>query len=142
MKKFVVAVACLLTSGFAFADADVETAYRQAVMKSVGGHMTAIATILRNQVYMEDLAFHANSMSDLATVAPKIFPEGSLGEKSESLPAVWEDPEGFSEAMDAFVEAADNFANAADSGDMAQIGPGIQALGGTCKGCHDDYKKE
>lgn len=142
MKKLYLLIACLFSSSFAYADAEVETAYRQAVMKSVGGHMTAIGTILRNQVYMEDLVFHADSLASLSDVAPKIFPPGSADEKSKALPAVWEDPDGFSAAMDAFVKAAGDFSAAAKSGDMAQIGPGVQTLGGSCKGCHDDYKEE
>lgn len=144
MRVFKVAaiVAGLGLAQAGFADGKVEVDYRQAVMKSIGGHMSAIGVILKNQVHMGDLAFHSSGIAGLAEVAPEVFPEGSNVGKSKALDSVWEDPEGFAEAMDRFVEAADDMADAAKSGEMSLIGPAVQALGGSCKGCHDDYKEE
>lgn len=141
MKRVFVVLMTLLPMG-AFADGEVETQYRQAVMKSIGGHMSSMATILRNQVHVEDLALHARGMAALADVAPNVFPEGSNTEKSKSLDAVWTDPEGFEEAMDEFVAAAKGMSEAAASGEMSQIGPAMNALGGSCKGCHDKFQEE
>ena len=31
-------------------------------------------------------------------------------------------------------------AEAADSGEMSAIGPAIKKLGGSCKGCHDNFR--
>lgn len=125
-----------------YADGKTEVAYRQAVMTSIGGHMSAIGVILKNQVHMGDLALHASGIAGLAEVAPELFPAGSNVGKSKALDSVWEDADGFAEAMDRFVEAADEMADAAKSEDMSYIGPAVQALGGSCKGCHDDYKAE
>ena len=41
-----------------YADAEAEAKYRQSVMKSVGGHMAAMGTILKSQVHLGDLAAH------------------------------------------------------------------------------------
>ncbi len=145
MRKFVSAVCVaglLIAPMIASADGKVEVDYRQAVMKSIGGHMVAIGTILKNQVHMGDLALHADGLAALSKVAPNVFPEGSDTEKSKTLPAAWEDPEGFKAAMDKFVMAAEGMAAVAGSGDMRQIGPAVQALGGSCKGCHDDYQAD
>ena len=92
MKQFVNGVlvfVCLGLGQFALADGEVEVQYRQAVMKSIGGHMASMATILKNQVHMEDLVLHARGLAGLADIAPEIFPEGSNTEKSKALPAVW-----------------------------------------------------
>lgn len=142
MKRLMMTLAVLLLPMGTFADGEVETQYRQAVMKSIGGHMSSMATILRNQVHVEDLALHARGIAALADVAPNVFPEGSNTEKSKSLDAVWTDPEGFKEAMDEFVAAAKGMSEAAASGEMSQIGPAMNALGGSCKGCHDKYQEE
>lgn len=142
MKKFVIAALCLFASSWAVADAEVQYEYRHAIYESIGGHMTAIVTIIKNQVRMGDLAFHADALVGLAEVAPEVFPEGSITEKSEALPAIWEDPDGFDKAMDRFIEASDQFADIARGGDMAEIGPALKELGGACKGCHDNYRKE
>jgi len=44
--------------------------------------------------------------------------------------------------MDRFIEAAEGMASAAGTENMSEIGPAIQTLGGSCKGCHDDFKAE
>jgi len=145
MKQFlngVLVLVCLGFGQFALADGEVEVQYRQAVMKSIGGHMASMATILKNQVHMEDLVLHAKGLAGLADIAPEIFPEGSNTGKSKALPAVWENPEEFSEAMQRMIDAAEGMASAAATEDMSEIGPAIQALGGSCKGCHDDFQAE
>ena len=135
-------LAGMAVTASALADGDVEAKYRQSVMKSIGGHMSAMGTILKEQVHLEDLALHAEGLAGLAEIAPEVFPEGSGVEKSKALPAVWEKPEAFAEAMNRLVEASDAMASAAKSGEMSLIGPAIQELGGSCKGCHDDFKAE
>ena len=144
MKRLVctAVISMLMVTMPAMADPEAEVKYRRDVMKAIGGLMGSMGGILRNRIHSEDLAVHANAMASLSKVAPGVFAEGTLTDKSNALPSVWEEPEAFSEAMMKFVEAADGMAAAANSGDMAQIGPAIQALGGSCKGCHDDFKKE
>jgi len=132
----------LLLTPAALADGEAEWEYRHAVMEAIGGHMVAMATILKKGVHKDDLALHARGIATLAEVAPDVFPEGSDVSKSESLPAVWESRAEFDAAMDEFVKAAQDMAAAAESGEMSQIGPAINALGGACKGCHDDFRQE
>ena len=132
----------LLMSPLALADGQAEYDYRHGVMEAIGGHMTAMVTILRKGVHQDELAIHARGIAALAEISPGIFPEGSDVEKSESLPAVWTNRAEFDAKMQEFVEASKGMAVAAESGDMSKVGPAIQALGGSCKGCHDDFRKE
>ena len=80
--------------------------------------------------------------------APKIagwFPPGSgvaVAPKSDALPAIWEKPAEFQTAVQKFVDEAAKFNTLAQAGDLATIGGGMKALGGTCKGCHDQFKKD
>jgi len=140
MRKIILLMAVLLSPPLAWADADADIAYREAVMKVVGGHMKAMSTILKGQVHMADLAYHANSMRDVSLLAPQIFPAGSGEGKTAALAAIWDEPAEFKAAMDRYVNAAAGMADAVASQDMGQVGPAIQALGKSCKGCHDDYK--
>lgn len=118
-----------------------EVDYRQHTMAAVGGHMQAIADILRGKVsHTSHLATHANAMAGLAAIAPALFPAGSDG--GDALAAIWEDAEDFKAKLDAFKEAADGFKAAAASGEMAAVGPAMQSLGQACKGCHDSYRAE
>ena len=135
-------LALLAAGQWAQADAEAEADYRHHVMEAVGGHMQAMATILKKQVHLDELSRHASSLADMAAVAPGIFPEGSLTGDSKALPAIWENPEDFQKAMQRFVSAANDMATAAQTSDMSQIGPAISKLGNACKGCHDSYKAE
>ena len=88
------------------------------------------------------------SAAKINETAPKIaswFPPGSGVEvypKSEALPAVWEKPAEFQAAVAKFVAEAGTFNTTAQAGDLAAIGAGMKALGGTCKGCHDEFRKK
>jgi len=142
MKRMALLTLLIFSTQIAFSDAKSEIKYRQGVMSVVGGHMQSMGTILKGQVHMEDLVFHAKAMVSVSHIVPNVFPEGSGKGKTEALTAIWEDKAGFKVAMDKFVDAAEGMATASESGEMRLIGPAIQKLGGSCKGCHDDFKEE
>ena len=138
-KPSAIALSALIALGVAASEGEVD--YRQNAMKAVGGHMGAIADIMRGKVaHVAHLQTHANALADLAAIAPALFPEGSAG--GDALPAIWENAEDFQAKLDAFKEAADGFKAAAATSDMAQIGGALRSLGQSCKGCHDDYRAE
>lgn len=140
--RIIVSLVLIALSSVAFADAKGELNYRQGVMKAVGGQMSSMAAILRGRVHMDNLKLHASAMADLASIVPNVFPEGSGEGKTEALPAIWEKPAEFKEAIETFVSAVRGFSSAADSGDMSRLGSGIQKLGQACKGCHDNFRAE
>ncbi len=116
--------------------------YRQSVMEAVGGHTTAIAAIVKNEVPLaEDLKAHAIALNSLAKMTGHIFPEGSTTDKSEALPAIWEKPEKFKKAVTAFQTAAADLVVAVDGGPKAAA-PAVGALVKSCKSCHDDFRKK
>ena len=120
-------------------ESDVD--YRHYAMEAIGGHMQAIVKILRQEVpHSGHLFLHANAIADMASIAPDLFPEGSHGREASS--AIWEQPEDFSERLDAFHSAAEAFKEAAASGDPVLIGDAISGLGQSCKSCHDNYREE
>ncbi|MDH5738022.1 MAG: cytochrome c [Gammaproteobacteria bacterium] len=141
--RMLVPLMLLLLSQITQADPEAEVKYRQAVMKAVGGHMASMAAILKGKTHLSELSVHADGMAALAKVVPGVFPEGSgnVGH-TEALPVIWTDPQAFKTAMDKYVEAADGMQKAAASGEMSQVGPAINALGQSCKGCHDDFREE
>ncbi|MFT6434837.1 MAG: cytochrome c556 [Candidatus Azotimanducaceae bacterium] len=140
MKSIAITFMALLLSNAVLADAEKDIDYRKATMMVVGGHMKSMGTILKGRMHQSDLKVHADGMKSIATIVPSLFPEGSGDGKTEALSAVWENPAEFKMKMDEFVAAADGMAMAVDSGEMSAIGPAIQKLGGSCKGCHDDFK--
>lgn len=112
--------------------------YREHTMEAVGGHMQAMVDILKQKVpHTAHLALHANAMADLASIADTLFPEGSDG--GDALPAIWEEQEEFAGKLADFQEAAAGLKGAVGGADF---GPAFQALGQSCKGCHDDYRAD
>ncbi len=140
MNRGVILVMLMALSASAFADGEAEYKYREGIMNSAKGHMTSMVAILRGRVHFENLAIHARGMADVASIMPTVFPEGSVTDSSESLPEIWSDAAGFEKAMNRFVKAANQMYEASSSGEMDQVGPAMQALGQSCKGCHDDYR--
>lgn len=142
MFRVLVCLSLMLSAQLSFADAEADIKYRKAVMKVVGGHMAGMGTILRNGVHPDDLAYHARGIANVAALVPNVFPVGSGEGKTEALPAIWEDDAAFKVAMDKFVIAANDTGTAADTGDNGAIAGTLKALGGSCKGCHDDFKAD
>ena len=133
------AALALLAIGAAASEGQVD--YRQHVMAAVGGHMQAIADIVRGKVeHSGHSAVHAKALADLSEIAPTLFPAGSEG--GDTLPAVWENAEDFQAKLAAFKEAAGALRDAAVSGEPMQVGMALRDVGQACKGCHDNYRAE
>ncbi|MCP5371469.1 MAG: cytochrome c [Hyphomicrobiales bacterium] len=125
------------------ADDEGAIKHRQAVMKAVGGNMGAMVAILKGQVgFMEDMPLHARAMNDLAQISARIFPQGSDFGETDAKEAIWEKPDAFKQRVQAFQDAAAALTKVAGSGDKGAIGGAIGNLGKSCKGCHDDFRKE
>jgi cytochrome c556 len=71
---------------------------------------------------------------------PGLFKEGSITGSSKATPAIWENWADFEARIKAGSDAAAAMLAAAQSGDTAAYGAAIQAIGGTCGGCHMAYR--
>lgn len=148
MKRFLTILGSLSVTGLLLGTAMPVAAdqgaidYRQAIFKSVGGHMTAISGILKREVpHTDDLALHARGIAELAPVTEHIFPEDSASGRTKARGAIWDDAEDFDEKRSDFIDAAAALGAVADA-DMNTFVGAFRTLGGTCKACHDDYKDD
>lgn len=143
-----IATVLVLISAPAAAADDPKNAveYRQAVMKSLGGHAGAIAKIIKGQVsYTGHIADHAQAIAATSELVGDVFPENSGPDDyadTDALPAIWEEPGEFQQTVDDFVAAAQDFAEAAQSDDRQTVIAGFKKLGDSCGACHDDFRKE
>lgn len=120
-------------------DTEKAVAYRQAIFKTFGWHMGQFAAMAKGERDY-DAAYAksaADSMAALGQILGAAFPAGT--ESRETKSEIWSDPSGFAEAVAAFQKASADFAANAGNGKDAMAG-GLRALGGACKGCHDDYR--
>lgn len=146
-KKHLLFVTAVLAVGAltppAMADGDGEIKYRKAVMSSIGGHMGAMVGILKGGTSnTANFALHAQGMAELSKIAGSIFPEGSDFGETSALPAVWEKPAEFAQAVKMFEEAAAKLNSAAQSGDMAMSATAFGDLGKACKNCHETFREK
>ena len=143
-RLFLAAGIAMIASGAAFAAAEPDEAikYRKNVMKSVGGHTGVVAAIIQGKAGTPDaLAPHARGLYLSATTALEAFRQNTDGSGREETTAkgnVWSDWANFESKMNDFVEASRKMADAAEAGSAG--GAELQALGGSCKACHDDFR--
>lgn len=141
-----IAVSMVAAGSFSVAESTGEgmVKYRQSVMGAVGGHMGAIVRIVRGEADLGDqLLAHAEALHDLSLMIPDAFQEISAeGVETRALPEIWTDWDGFTAKVDAFQTASADLVAAVESGDQEAIAAAFGPVGGSCKGCHDDYRGE
>ena len=123
------------------AEPEEQIKYRQNVMKSIGGHTSAIFAITGDKAGDEShLEAHIRSLAATSTVVKDIFPpESELGE-TRAKAEIWTDAEGFADAVKAVEDAAAGVLAAYENG--GDLGGALRDLGGSCKGCHDEYRSD
>lgn len=150
MSRRLLSAAILLagTSGlssllYAAADPADLIKYRKNTMAALGGHAGAISLIVRGKVeHAADLLSHARALDATIKTIEGVFPKESAEGDTAAKPEIWQKPEEFKKAIDRAEAAAGSFLMAVESGDKEQIGARFKDLGGACKNCHDDFRKE
>lgn len=119
---------------------------RQGYYKLLGANMGMLAGMAKGEIEYdaEKAKLHAGNIANLAkTNHGFLFVPGSSSEDlpgvSRALPALWKDMAGVGAAAKKYSEAAANIAKVAGEG-RAALGGGVKMLGGSCKGCHDNYR--
>jgi len=138
-------VLLLGTLGTVLAEADPESVikYRRASMKSLGGHMGAMAQIVRGRVdYRDQLVPHAEAVAAVSKTTLKLFPEGSDFGETRAKEAVWEKWAAFEKAAGKAEKAAADFLATAKGADQAAVGKAFKALSDACKGCHKSFREK
>jgi len=119
-------------------------AYRQAVMKGIASHITAIAMVAKGEVsYTSHVQGHAQAMAGLAKLIPEIFPKGSdTGAPTEAKPEIWTEWDKFTAAAKNLEDQATKLAEVSAGGDVAAIGAQLGEVGKACGGCHEQFRKK
>src|SRR5215467_7536296 len=130
----------LLISSQVFAQADV-IEQRQKLMKS----NAEAAKAIKAAVEAKDNAVVETKAKDIMGNADKIvslFPKGSTKGKTKATEAIWEKSDDFSKAAKNLGRAAGELAAAAKSGNEAEVGVKVKALGEACGSCHKAFRAE
>lgn len=119
--------------------------YRHDTMDIAKNHMKSSAAIVKGKVDRKgDLVLHAEGLQAVAKMNAELYPKGTgpTVVKTDALDTIWTNWKGFEEKNQAFVTATEAYVKAAKTGDLAKIGPAFQAVGKSCGGCHDDFRKD
>lgn len=124
------------------ADDEAWIKYRQMVMSSIGANMGGIGDILKNGLPVtSNIEYHAMAIATSAMAVAPAFEQKVVAGKTDAKPEIWSDFDHFKEDIDEMREAAEQLAAAVAEGNNDQIGPRVKALGRTCGGCHEDFRK-
>ena len=114
---------------------------RQQLMKENGAAIKALAQMAQGEAPFDAGAVQQNAqklVSDFEKLKD-LFPEGSDKGPPETWakPEIWTDRDGFEAAR---MKALDASNAAAAVTDQAALGAAVQAIGGSCQGCHEKYR--
>ncbi|MGE4281726.1 MAG: cytochrome c [Magnetospirillum sp.] len=140
---FAVAVAGIAGQAAAQQKPEEALEMRQGLFQAVKMNFGPIGAFAQGKAPLPaDAAAKAENVAALARILPMSFAKGT-----EALPGANTKPEAFTSAefqkgFGALEAAATQLAAAAKAGDEAAIKAGVGAVGKTCKGCHDNFRKE
>ncbi|MGC9419049.1 MAG: c-type cytochrome [Rhodovulum sp.] len=149
MRKALLLTAALATlpatATFA-ADLEEVVDARRGFYSLLGANMGALVSMVKGETEYDGAAAqtYADNMKLLTgynmghLYAPGTSNADMPG-KTRALPAIWEDGAGVQEKGMAYVQAVEKLNEVAGL-DKAELAKAVQELGGTCKGCHDDYR--
>ncbi len=117
---------------------------RQANFKTIARTFKTINDELKgSRPSLDTLRAAAAELRAASQKIPGGFPAGSgpeTGAKTEALAAIWTNRAGFTEAANRHIAAVDALDAAVKAGDMARIRSATDAVGPTCKNCHDQFR--
>ncbi|MFM7348674.1 MAG: c-type cytochrome [Erythrobacter sp.] len=117
---------------------------RQENFKAIGGAFKAVRGELEKD--SPDYALIAAKAGDINARARKLgglFPAGTStasGLKTEALPVIWSKPDAFKAAVQKLVDESGKLQGAAGKRNKQAVAAQAMAMGGACKGCHDQFR--
>ena len=126
-----------------FAKTEDAIKYRQSALTVMGAHFGRVAGMANGRIPFDakvaaDNAAIAESMSKLPWAG---FVPGSDG-NTKAKPEIWTDNAKFRESSEKMQAELVKLVAATKTGNLDTIKAAVGATGGSCKGCHDNFRKE
>ena len=150
MKKLFLAataVAALLASlpaAAQFQKPEDAVKYRKATFTVMAAHFGRIGAMASGKAPFDAKAAVANAevVAALSSLPWAAFGEGTNVGEHRAKPEVWSQADKFKAAGQKMVEEVARLNAAAKTGDLAQLKAAFGDTAKTCKGCHDNFRKE
>jgi cytochrome c556 len=142
---FAVAAVTLTSPASAqFAKPEDAIKYRQSALTVMARHFGIVAQMANGRI-----PFNAQAAADNAAIAETMsklpwagFVEGSGTGNTKAKPEIWTDNAKFKAAYETMQGEMSKFAAAAKTGNVDAIKAAAGATGGSCKACHDNFRKD
>lgn len=120
--------------------------FRQSLFQLIRSNIGPLGAMAKNRMpYDTDVMMtNAIRLEQLALMLPDYFEidTSSFDVATEALPVIWTDKDDFLAKTNDLASAAKALQVVAQSADASQYRQAIGKVGATCKGCHDNYKKD
>lgn len=138
------AVSLTLPAQAQFAKPEDAIKYRKSALTVMATHFGRVGAMVAGRVPFDATAAANNaaiaeSMSKLPWAA---FVEGSGAGDTKAKPEIWSDNAKFKAASEKMQGEMSKLAAAAKGGNLDAIKAAFGPVGGACKACHDDFRKE
>ena len=147
LTKIAIATAAIAVATSALAQPKPENFVKQrkAAFTLMGWYFGPMGPVANGEKpFNKDEATKATAL--VATMAKLPFDSFVAGTESvggtEALPAVWSNNAKFKELATKLATETDTLAKLASAGDEAGFKKQFGVVGGTCKACHDDFRKK
>lgn len=119
---------------------------RQAALRDIGAAFKAINDELKKSApSLPVIRQYSRQIDDLTKQQHLWFPVGTGPEsdiETAARPEIWKQPAQFKTAQTVFGEQVAKLVTVASGSDLAALKLQSQALGKTCKGCHETFREE
>lgn len=117
--------------------------YRQSLMTVLAGNFGPVFAMASGRMPFNAAmaSKDAERTAFIASMAVDAFPAISNGAgKTKAKPNIWTDQASFQKHVQELIDRTNALETAAKSGDLASIKTAANAVGQSCKGCHDDFR--
>ena len=127
-----------------FAKPEDAIKYRKSVMTLQSAHFGRIAAMASGRIPFDAVVAAENAaILETVTRLPLAgFVAGSDKGETKAKPEIWTDTPKFKAVGEKLNVEAIKLSAAVKSGNMDALKSAVGAVGGTCKSCHDDFRKE
>lgn len=129
-----------------FAKPEDAIKYRQGALTVMGAHFGRIGAMANGRVPF-DAKVAADNADIVASMAKLPWAAFGPGTDKASIPTrakaeIWTDQAKFKESSDQLVAESTKLAAAAKTGNLDALKTAFTATAGTCKSCHDAFRKD
>jgi cytochrome c556 len=127
-----------------FAKPEDAIKYRKAALTVMGAHFARIGAMANGRAPFDAKVAQENAdvVANMSKLPWHAFGEGTDKGETRAKPEIWKEAAKFKEGADKLQAEATKLAAAAKTGNLDNLKAAFGATAGTCKACHDAYRKD